>query len=75
MVLYELLSLNEPYSECTSMVQISRNIISGTRPSLPTMDPCYAPFISLFYSCTETSQRDRPTSKQLRKKLRALVIE
>jgi hypothetical protein len=74
MVLYEILSLSEPYGECTSMAQISRKIITGQRPALPAMDAAYQPFVALFNSCTETNQRDRPTAKMLLRKVTSIEL-
>lgn len=66
MIVFELLFLNSPYSECENSYDITKKIISGIPPAQPfELGVEYAPFLSLFKSCTSSPAINRPSSVQL----------
>jgi len=66
MILFELLFLTPPYSECDNSYEISELIIAGTPPKEPfELQPEYAPFHRLYQTCTDPDAEKRPSAQQL----------
>ena len=73
MVIFELLALKPPYSECKAAWEISSRIVQGQRPELPELGSQYNPFVELFRMCTEFDPHRRPTINQIISMLTALA--
>lgn len=66
MIVFELLFLNAPYSECENSYEISERIISNIPPEQPfELSSEYLPFLYLFRACTTWQPKTRPTATDL----------
>ena len=72
MIVFELLSLSEPYEGC-KMLDISSLILSGNLPTLPKFeDKMYDHFVGLFILTTRFDPNDRPDMHKVVELLRQL---
>lgn len=66
MIIFELLYLDSPYSECENSYQISELILSNTPPEEPfSLPEEYLPFSQLYKACTLFKPISRPNSQEL----------
>ena len=70
MIIYELLTLLEPYEDCQSMAEMSSKILDGIRPTIPPELKSekfaqYHPFIDLYMRCTDFDPDLRPVMSDL----------
>jgi len=66
MIIFELLFLDTPYSECENSYEITENILNGNPPQQPfTLGAEYNSYIHMFRACTLKQASTRPTSSDL----------
>ena len=77
MIIFELLTLQMPYSEVKQNWKVSQLIIDGISPELPSHAETtqYQPLVTLFHKCTSRNPLNRPNASKLRIRLKALSKE
>ena len=70
MIIYELMTLREPYDDCVSMGEMSNKIENGIHPTIPDSIRSddkhpYHPFFEIFRHCTDVDPDKRPTMEDL----------
>jgi serine/threonine protein kinase len=70
MIIYELMTLREPYDDCLSMGEMSDKILNGIQPTIPDAIKSddkhpYYPFYEIFRHCTDVDPDRRPTMEDL----------
>ena len=74
--MYELLSMDLPFSDCRGAAQISSRVLAGKVPVLRgDLGAELQPFVPLYQSCTLTDAKSRPSAKSLLKKIKQILQE
>ena len=69
MIVYELLTLERPYSNLQSIAEISQRILRHELPYLPTLPNEYDILVQIMKQCLSADPQDRPNLQQIKKSL------
>ena len=70
MILYELMTLEYPYYDCTSPIAIASAVLEGREPIITEeQEIAYRPILPLWRECISKDPSKRPTASSIREKL------
>lgn len=64
-LIYQMLTLCDPYEECKGQWEISQNILAGKRPIISELPMEYQTLVDIFIACTQNSPSERPSLEQV----------
>ena len=74
MILFELLTLTQPYQEVEKSWKISESVVNGIPPQFPPLEDEYLPLCQIFHQCTKFSPSERIKTTTLCKELSQLLL-
>ena len=76
MIIYELMSLQYPYYECNSPIEVVKATMEGKEPLLTDQQrEMYLPLLPLWRRCLALNPEDRPSASDLRDQLQSVGSE